>query len=137
MTEHLVRAQVDPNTRDAFVNIVDQTSNNLCLLPYSSILFEDATLMGEGQYGMIYKVKISHPRFSNELLWLSIMHNGIISPLGLARHHSKVPCLIFKFWNGVTLDMWLEGMKKEFLNIPRSRGVKDTERDITTVKTNV
>ncbi|KAH7431056.1 hypothetical protein KP509_08G027700 [Ceratopteris richardii] len=118
-------------------------------------------LVGEGQYGMIHRVKISHPRINTEVFVaklfklhganiqtreneainkatvLSFMHSGIISPLGLARDHSKSLCLIFKFSNGGTLDMWLERMKKEYLDVPQSKGVKDTEEDITTVKTNI
>ena len=109
---------------------ITSTSPVLHLLTELAIFHLQAPQLGEGRYAVVRQIKVTHPLFKDDIYAAKIFkdqsantpathralheatavplqHPGMILPLALVRYTRK-PILIFKLWNGGTLEQWLQ-----------------------------
>ena len=102
----------------------------LHLLSDLSIFHMQAPQLGEGRYVIVNHVSVAHPLFKDpiyaakifkdqtrgkptlqivleEATSITVQHPGMILPHALVRH-SRKPMLIFKLWNGGTVEQWIQ-----------------------------
>lgn len=85
-------------------------------------------LRGEGQLSAMQLAQV-------EATNINLHHRGIVAPRGLVRDQKR-PMVIYRYWNGGNLGMWLEAMKPQAYR-PPSGNYRNTAGTTEAVRANI